>query len=80
MTASGPRYSARKSGGHDPRSDRTSCRNHPQAPGGAAHAGIAEDPGVSVPTVLLWRRRFKQAGPRRTRRFTHPRRSRVATR
>lgn len=29
---------------------------------GAAHVEIAEEVGVSVPTVLLWRRRFKEQG------------------
>jgi transposase len=29
---------------------------------GAAHVAIAEELGVSVPTVLLWRRRFKEQG------------------
>ena len=29
---------------------------------GAAHVEIADELGVSVPTVLLWRRRFKEAG------------------
>ena len=29
---------------------------------GAAHVTIAEELGVSVPTVLLWRRRFKEQG------------------
>ena len=29
---------------------------------GAAHVAIAEELGVSIPTVLLWRRRFKEQG------------------
>jgi transposase len=29
---------------------------------GAAHVAIAQELGVSVPTVLLWRRRFKEQG------------------
>src|SRR5207249_5677669 len=29
---------------------------------GAAHVAIADELGVSVPTVLLWRRRFKEQG------------------
>ncbi len=29
---------------------------------GAAHVEVAEELGVSVPTVLLWRRRFKEQG------------------
>ena len=29
---------------------------------GAAHVAIAEELGISVPTVLLWRRRFKEQG------------------
>ncbi len=29
---------------------------------GAAHVQIADELGVSVPTVLLWRRRFKERG------------------
>lgn len=29
---------------------------------GAAHVVVADELGVSVPTVLLWRRRFKERG------------------
>src|SRR5437016_563210 len=29
---------------------------------GSAHVAVAEELGVSVPTVLLWRRRFKERG------------------
>src|SRR5216683_5901502 len=29
---------------------------------GATHAAIAEELGCSVPTVLLWRRRFREQG------------------
>ena len=33
---------------------------------GAAHVAIADELGVSIPTVLLWRRRFNRADRGRT--------------
>jgi transposase len=44
---------------------------------GAAHVAIAEELGVSVPTVLLWRRRFKEHGLAGLADAPHPGRPRV---
>ncbi len=44
---------------------------------GAAHVEVARDLGVSVPTVLLWRRRFKEAGLDGLADAAHPGRPRV---
>ena len=46
---------------------------------GAAHVQIADELGVSVPTVLLWRRRFKEQGLARPRRRAPPRAARART-
>lgn len=44
---------------------------------GAAHVQIADELGVSVPTVLLWRRRFKEQGLAGLADAPHPGRPRV---
>jgi transposase len=44
---------------------------------GAAHVDIADELGVSVPTVLLWRRRFKEQGLAGLADAPHPGRPRV---
>jgi transposase/transposase-like protein len=44
---------------------------------GAAHVEIADELGVSVPTVLLWRRRFKEQGLAGLADAPHPGRPRV---
>jgi transposase len=44
---------------------------------GAAHVEIADELGVSVPTVLLWRRRFKEHGLEGLADAPHPGRPRV---
>ncbi|HVL52796.1 MAG TPA: IS630 family transposase [Vitreimonas sp.] len=44
---------------------------------GAAHVAIADELGVSVPTVLLWRRRFKEQGLAGLADAPHPGRPRV---
>jgi transposase len=44
---------------------------------GAAHVQIADELGVSVPTVLLWRRRFKERGLAGLADAPHPGRPRV---
>jgi transposase len=44
---------------------------------GAAHVAIADELGVSVPTVLLWRRRFRESGLAGLADSPHPGRPRV---
>jgi transposase len=44
---------------------------------GASHVAVAEELGVSVPTVLLWRRRFKEQGLAGLADAPHPGRPRV---
>lgn len=48
-----------------------------RAADGAAHVQIADELGVSVPTVLLWRRRFKEQGLAGLADAPHPGRPRV---
>ncbi|PZR62980.1 MAG: IS630 family transposase [Chloroflexi bacterium] len=48
-----------------------------RAADGAAHIAVADELGVSVPTVLLWRRRFKEQGLAGLADAPHPGRPRV---